>query len=125
MKTCFKKFCLGLFVLVLLAVWAIPASAEVLKILNPVGEPKTEMKPSAKRLDTLEGKRIGLYVARRANSFEVMERVAENLQKMYPTATIMGGKEGTLWAKKAYDRPGDIDILLKEKPDAIIMAMSS
>ena len=125
MKTCFKKFCLGLFVLVLLAVWAIPASAEVLKILNPVGEPKTEMKPFAKRLDTLEGKRIGLYVARRANSFEVMERVTENLQKMYPTATIMGGKEGTLWAKKAYDRPGDIDILLKEKPDAIIMAMSS
>ncbi len=99
--------------------------AEDLRILNPVGEPKTELRPLAKRLDTLEGKRIGLYVARRANAFEVMERVAENLKKMYPTATILGGKEGTVWAKKAYDRPGEIDVLMKEKPDAVIMAMSS
>jgi hypothetical protein len=114
-----------LFAVVLLVVWAIPASAASLKIMNPVGEPKADLKPFAKRLDTLEGKRIGLYVARRANAFETLERVEENLKRMYPTATIMGAKEGTLWAKKAYDRAGDIDALLKEKPDAIIMGLSS
>jgi len=115
---------LGLLAGVLLAVWALPASAASLKIMNPVGETKALTAP-AKRLDTLAGKRIGLYVARRANAFEILERIEENLKKMYPTATIMGGKEGTIWAKKAYDRVGDIDVLLKEKPDAIIMALSS
>ena len=108
-----------------LTVWAIPAPAEVLRIMNPVGELKTDLKPLAKRLDTLEGKRLGLYVARRANAFEVMARVTENLKKQYPTAVLLGGKEGSVWAKKAYDRPGDIDSLLAQKPDAIIMALSS
>ncbi len=102
-----------------------PAKAEALKIMNPVGEPKTELKPLATRLNTLEGKRIGLYVARRANAFEVMERVSENLKKQYKEITLLGGVEGTVWAKKAYDRPGDIDTLIAQKPDAIIMAMSS
>lgn len=125
MKTQWKKLALGLFAIALFVVWATPVPAEVLRIMNPVGEPKTELKPLAKRLDTLGGKRIALYVARRANAFEVMERVDENLKKMYPTATIIGGKEGTLWAKKAYDRPGDIDALIAQKPDAIIMALSS
>jgi hypothetical protein len=125
MKKRVKELALRFLLIGLSVIWAIPVSAETLKILNPVGEPKTELKQLAKRLETLEGKRIGLYVARRANAFEVIERVAENLKTMYPTATILGGKEGTVWAKKAYDRPGDIDALLKEKPDAIIMAMSS
>ncbi len=125
MKTLYGKLVLGWFTVTLLVLWTFPASAASLKIMNPVGEPKTDLRSPAKRLDTLEGKRIGLYVARRANAFEILERVEENLKKMYPTATIMGGKEGTLWAKKAYDRAGDIDALLKEKPDAIIMAISS
>lgn len=124
MKMHWEKLILGLLGVVLLVVWAIPASAASLKIMNPVGETK-DLRAPTKRLDTLEGKRIGLYVARRANAFEALERVEENLKKMYPTATIVGGKEGTIWAKKAYDRVGDIDALLKEKPDAIIMAMSS
>lgn len=125
MKTRLRKLALGVFALALFLVWAAPVPAGVLRIMNPVGEPKTDLKPFAKRLDTLEGKRIGLYVARRANAFEILERVAENLKKMYPTATIMGGTEGSLWAKKAYDRPGDIDSLMAQKPDAIIMALSS
>jgi hypothetical protein len=120
-----KKLIVMLLALGFFATCAAPVSAASLKILNPVGEPKTDLTQPAKRLDTLEGKRIGLYVARRANAFEVMERVAENLQKQYKNIVLMGGKEGTLWAKKAYDRPGDIDLLMKQKPDAIIMAMSS
>lgn len=125
MNTQLKKQALGLLAIILFVVWATPVLADVLQIMNPVGEPKTELKPLAKRLDTLEGKKIALYVARRANAFEILERVNENLKKMYPTATIVGGKEGTLWAKKAYDRPGDIDALVAQKPDAIIMALSS
>ncbi len=113
----------ALLAAMLFAVWA--ASAETLKVMNPVGEPKTELKAPAARLDTLEGKRIGLYVARRANAFEVMQRLAENLKKQFRDITILGGKEGTIWAKKAYDRPGDIDRLMAQKPDAVVMAMSS
>lgn len=124
MKTKFSKLMLGVFTAALLVIWAFPVSAASMKIMNPVGETK-ELKAPAKRLETLAGKKIGLYVARRANAFEALERVEENLKKMYPTATIIGGKEGTIWAKKAYDRVGDIEALIKEKPDAIIMAMSS
>jgi hypothetical protein len=124
MKTQCKMLMLGLCAGIFFAVWAVQASAASMKIMNPVGETK-DLKAPAKRLDTLEGKKIGLYVARRANAFEALERVEENLKKMYPTTTIIGGKEGTIWAKKAYDRVGDIDALIKEKPDAIIMAMSS
>jgi hypothetical protein len=125
MKSHGNHLLFGVLAAMLLAVWAMPASADTLRIMNPVGEPRADLKPFAKRLDTLEGKRIGLYVARRANAFEILERVEENLKKMYPTATIMGGKEGTIWAKKSYDRAGDIESLIKEKPDAIIMAISS
>ncbi len=125
MKNIFRICEVTLLFLICLVVWTAPAAADVLKIMNPVGELKTDLKPRAKRLDTLEGKRIGLYVARRANAFEVMERVAENLKKQYKDITVLGGKEGTVWAKKAYDRPGDIETLLAQKPDAIIMALSS
>ncbi len=101
------------------------AGASSLMVMNPVGALTTQLQPAAKRLDTLEGKRIGLYIARRANAFEFMARVKENLKKQFPTATLLGGVEGTIWAKKEYDRPGPIEDLLKEKPDGVIMAMSS
>jgi len=96
-----------------------------LEILNPVGELTTEIIAAAPRLDTLDAKRVGLYVSRRANAFEFMARVAENLKNQFKNIEVIGGVEGTIWAKESYDRPGDIDLLLTEKPDAIIMALSS
>jgi len=96
-----------------------------LEILNPVGELTTEIVVPAPRLDTLDGKRVGLYVVRRANAFEFMARVAENLNKHFNNIEVIGGVEGTIWAKESYDRPGDIDVLLAKEPDAIMMALSS
>jgi hypothetical protein len=102
-----------------------PAPAKELQVLNPVGDLATPLVDPAPRLDSLEGKRVGLYVARRANAFEFMARVAENLKAQFKDIEVLGGVEGTVWAKKSYDRAGDIDALLAENPDAVIMALSS
>jgi len=96
-----------------------------LKVLNPVGALGTPIFNPSPRLDTLAGKRVGMYVARRANAFEITARIMKNLKEMYPTIILLGGVEGTVWAKPSYDREGDIDSLVAEKPDAIIMALSS
>jgi len=96
-----------------------------LEILNPVGDLGVEIVAPSKRLDTLDGKRIGLYVAVRANALEFMARLAVNLKKQFPTITILGGVPDTIWWKPSYDREGDIDALVAEKPDGIIMALSS
>jgi len=100
------------------------AAEQILRIVNPVGEAATALQAPAARLDTLKGKRIGVYIARRANAFEVMGRIAANLEKDYG-AIVLGGKEGTIWAKKTYDREGPIAELLAEKPDAVVMGLSS
>jgi hypothetical protein len=100
-------------------------SSSKLEIMNPVGDLGVDIVAPSKRLDTLDGKRIGLYVAVRANAFEFMARLKENLKKQFPTATIMGGVPDTVWWKESYDREGDFAPLLAEKPDAIIMALSS
>jgi hypothetical protein len=96
-----------------------------LEILNPVGDLGVEIVAPSKRLDTLDGKRIGLYVAQRANSLEFMARLAIDLKKQFPTITILGGVPGTVWWKESYDREGNLDPLIADKPDGIIMALSS
>ena len=106
-----------------------PALTKEVKVLNPVGEPAVPIIPSAPRLDTLEGKRIGLYIIRRANAFELMDRIAENLANQFPTAEILTHKTNKVWAKPSYDRTaseqGIFDEILAEKPDAIIIGLGS
>ena len=94
-------------------------------VLNPSGEQALLLRRPAPRLATLAAKRVGLYIARRSNAFELMGRVAENLRAAYPDITLLGGAEGTAWAKKAYDRQGDIDALVAQRPDAVILGISS
>ena len=105
------------------------SSESSLEISNPVGDLATPIVSPAPRLDTLEGKRIGLYVARRANSFELMARIKENLEAQFPTTEFVGGVEGTVWAKPTYDRSakeqGIWDGIIAENVDGIIMALSS
>lgn len=96
-----------------------------MSILNPVGKLGVEIFSPSPRLDTLDGKRVALYVARRANAYTVMARLAENLKAQFKDITVLGGVEGTVWAKPSYDREGDIDSLMAENPDAVIMALSS
>lgn len=101
------------------------AGEGVLAVLNPVGEPAVPLISPAPRLDSLDGKRIAVYVVRRANAFEFMDRVAENLAKQFPEAEILTHETDSIWAKLAYDRPSDYDKLLAEKPDAIVMGIST
>ncbi|MDD4924252.1 MAG: hypothetical protein PHF74_05405 [Dehalococcoidales bacterium] len=100
-----------------------------LEIFNPVGDLATPIVPPAPRLDTLEGKKIAFYVARRANSFELIARLMEKLKAQFPTTEFVGGVEGTVWAKPTYDRSakdqGIWDALMAENVDGIIMALSS
>lgn len=96
-----------------------------LVISNPVGSLATPILNPSPRLTSLDGKKIALYVSRKANVFEFLARVAQKLKEQFPTVDIIGGAEGTIWAKPSYDREGDIDALAAEKPDAVIMALSS
>ena len=105
--------------------YLIAGSESSLEIMNPVGELTAEIITPALRLETLDNKRVGLYVSRRANAFEFLARVAENLKKHFKNIEVIGGLEGSIWSKESYDRPGDIDALLTKEPDAIIMALSS
>jgi hypothetical protein len=101
------------------------STQDKLFVLNPCGEHSALLRRPAPRLATLAGKRVGLYIARRANAFELMGRIAENLRSAYPDLTILGGAEGTVWAKKAYDRAGNIGDLMAQRPDAVILGISS
>ena len=100
-----------------------------LEILNPVGDPAIPIIPAAPRLDSLDGKRIGIYIAKRANAFELMDRVAENLAERFPTAEILTHETNPIWAKPSYDRTaeemGIFDGILAQEPDCIIMGLSA
>jgi len=100
-----------------------------LEISNPVGDLATPIVSPAPRLDTLEGKKIGMYVARRANAFELTARIMEKLKEQIPTIELVGGVEGSIWAKPSYDRTakeqGIWDGLIAENVDGIIMIVSS
>ena len=96
-----------------------------LLVSNPVGSLAVPILDSSPRLTSLDNKTVALYVSRKANVFEFLARVAQKLKEQFPTVDIIGGAEGTIWAKPSYDREGDIDALAAEKPDAVIMALSS
>jgi hypothetical protein len=96
-----------------------------LVIANPVGGLASPILSPSPRLTDLNGKTIGLYVSKKANVFEFLAQVAKRLKEQFPAINIIGGVEGTIWAKPSYDREGDIDALAAQNPDAIIMAISS
>ncbi len=94
-------------------------------VSNPVGGLANPILNPASRLTALDGKTVALYASRKANAFEFLARVAQRLIELFPTIKIISGVEGTVWAKPSYDREGDIDALVKERPDAVVMALSS
>jgi hypothetical protein len=61
-----------------------------LELLDPVQDPIDTVYPLAPRLDTLDGKILGLYNNNKLNSVRLMEMIAEELGKDYSFNTKPG-----------------------------------
>jgi hypothetical protein len=62
-----------------------------LEVLEPISEPEVEPGGLAARLDSLDGKRIGLYHNVKLNAKELMDLVEEQLRARYRLAGVVRG----------------------------------
>jgi hypothetical protein len=62
-----------------------------LEVLDPTSEALVEPGKRAARLDTLEGKRVGLYQNGKLNAKELMDHVEELLRERHRLAGIVRG----------------------------------
>lgn len=85
------------------------------QFLDPVQEPVGALQHLAPRLDTLEGKRLGLYNNDKLNSVRLLEMMAEDLARDFAFEVQTGG----YWAFKLMEPAdwGDVD-----QCDAVILA---
>jgi hypothetical protein len=66
-------------------------NAMPIELLEPVAEPVIEPGHLAPRLDSLQGKRIGLYANLKLNAVELMDQIHELLSKRYQLAGVIRG----------------------------------
>jgi hypothetical protein len=92
-----------------------PESAMAVQFLDPVQEPGDALHQPAPRLDTLEGKRLGLYNNDKLNSVRLLEMIAEDLARDF-SFTV---QTGSYWAFKLME-PGDWGDV--DECDAVILA---
>jgi hypothetical protein len=118
---------------------------EVLKVLNPFAERAEPVVDPAPRLDTLEGKTIGLINTDKPGSNYFLNAVEDLLEEKYPTVKFKyfvkwpdASKLGLYgayicWSKHPdaisvapqYNKPSDYDLIKAEGIDAAIQAFSS
>ena len=86
-----------------------------LMVLDPVEEASSDVATMAPRLDTLDGKVVGLYANMKLRSVELLDLVQEELQQRVRLAGVVRGKYNV----GRVMRPEEwIDV---EKCDAIIL----
>lgn len=92
--------------------------AEALGLLDPFGARKPDA-TGAKRLDTFEGKRIGLLDNRKGNADHLLHAIATRLQTQY------GAGEIVLRQKATYSRQAQPEILeqLAREAEFVIAAI--
>jgi hypothetical protein len=61
------------------------------KLIDPVVAPVAMVAGLAPRLDTLDGKRIGLWANRKLNSFELLCEVEDELRARHQIAGVVKG----------------------------------
>ncbi|MDG2005501.1 MAG: hypothetical protein P8J20_19430 [Novosphingobium sp.] len=85
------------------------------QFLDPVQEPVAALQHPAPRLDTLNGKRLGLYNNDKLNSVRLLDMIAEELAQNH----IFEVQTGSYWAFKLMEPAewGDVD-----QCDAVILA---
>ena len=62
-----------------------------LRILDPVEPPTPEVNIKAPRLDTLDGKVVGLYANDKLRSVELLDMVEEELRQQFKLAGVVRG----------------------------------
>ena len=65
--------------------------AERLRVLDPTSEPVIEAGSKAARVDTLDGKVLGLFNNQKLNAPQLLEMVGEVLSKQYKLKGIVRG----------------------------------
>jgi hypothetical protein len=86
-----------------------------LRVLDPVEEPSTDTYVRAPRLDTLDGKVIGLYANNKLKTEELLDLVGEELSQR---AKLKGIVRGTYHVGRLMEPEEWIDV---EKCDAIVL----
>lgn len=112
-----KKLIAGAGVLSLLFVWAMPANAATLEVLVPTG--KADIKPAdlAKRVDSLDGKRIALHWNAKPGGEFLLAEVEAQLKAKYKDITIYRWPDGTAWKS-------DVQGFIKKQPvDVAILSV--
>ncbi len=79
-----------------------------LELLDPTAEPIVEPGALAARLDSLKGKRIGLWANQKLNSVELLDEVEKLLASRYRIAGVVRGTYNAGRVMKP-DEWGDID----------------
>ncbi len=66
-----------------------------LRVLDPVEEPTIEPNSIAPRLDSLNGKVIGLYANTKYKAIELLDMVADELHERYDIKGVVRGRYNT------------------------------
>ena len=69
--------------------------ASKLRLLDPVEEPTIEPNSTAPRLDSLDGKVIGLYANTKYKAVELLDMVEDELHERYDIKGIVRGRYNT------------------------------
>ena len=91
-------------------------TAQRLRVLDPTVSPAVERSGLAPRLDSLDGKVIGLYSNQKPNATRLLDLVGEQLGARYP---LKGVVRGVYSASHGMRREEWVDI---ERCDAIVLA---
>jgi hypothetical protein len=91
-------------------------TAQRLRVLDPTVSPAVERSGLAPRLDSLDGKVIGLYSNSKPNAARLVELVGQELGRRY---ALKGMVRGTYSASHGMRREEWVDI---EQCDAIVLA---
>ncbi len=96
---------------------AIAATPVKLEVLVPAGEAKIKPAKLAKRVDTLEGKRIAIHWNGKPGAEFLLAEIEDQLKAKYPKATFYHWPKGTAWKS-------DVEEFIKKQPvDAAILAV--
>ena len=91
-------------------------TAQRLRLLDPTVSPTIEPSGLAPRLDSLDGKVIGLYNNQKPNAARLLEAVGEELRERYPVNEFVRGTYSASHGMRREEWSGI------EKCDAIILA---
>jgi hypothetical protein len=96
---------------------AIAATPVKLEVLMPAGEAKIKPAKLAKRVDSLEGKRIAIHWNGKPGAEYLLAEIEDQLKAKYPKATFYQWPKGTAWKS-------DVEGFIKKQPvDVAILAV--